>query len=450
MLGPFIKFKSFVILLTATMAVIGVTSRAAETSARPNVIFIISDDQAWGDYGFMGHPQIDTPCLDKLAAESLTFQRGYTPVPLCRPSLASIVTGLFPHQHGVTGNDPALPDADAKPQAGRTNPKYANLYQTIIGHFAKCPNLVRDLSNIGYVSLQTGKWWEGDPVKTAGFSQAMTNGTGKGDRHGGIGLEIGREGLEPIQEFIESVGNKPFLLWYAPMLPHTPHNPPADLLEKYKKLAPSEPVARYWANVEWFDRTCGELLDDLGKKGLRENTIIIYATDNGWIQSPDKANAFAPRSKLTPYEGGVRTPIMISWPAKLKPRMDTEHLATTLDLWPTLAALLGTETPAGLPGINLTDEQAIAQRQRIFGEQYNHDIADVDQPTRSLENRWAIDGWWKLILPDPRNRPGAEPELYDLKSDPLEKTDLSATQPDTVKRLSEKTNQSWTPAEEKN
>lgn len=443
------KFKILAMLATAGVTVSTLT-HAAEKPSRPNIFFIISDDQAWNDYGFMGHPHIATPHLDKLAAESLVYQRGYSPVPLCRPSLATIVTGLYPHQHGVTGNDPVLPDKDVKPQKSRGNPKYTRYYQTVIDHFAKRPNLVRELTGQGYLSLQTGKWWEGDPVKTTGFSHAMTAGTGKGDRHGGKGLEIGRQGLKPIQDFIEQAGEQPFFVWYAPMLPHDPHNPPADLLEKYKKLTPTEPVARYWANVEWFDRTCGELLDYLEKKGLRENTIVIYTTDNGWIQNPDKANAFAPRSKLTPYEGGVRTPIMISWPARLKPRMDTEHLASNVDLWPTLAALLKTQTPEGLPGINLADEQAAASRQRIFGEQYPHGITDVDHPTRGLEHRWVIDGWWKLISPDPRNRPDAEPELYDLKNDPWEKTDLSPTQPERVKSLSKVLDQWWLPEHSEN
>jgi len=412
---------------------------------QPNIVFIISDDQAWGDYGFMGHLQIATPRLDRLAAESLTFQRGYTPVPLCRPSLSSILTGLYPHQHGVTGNDPDLPDKGTNPQAGRGNPKYDRYYQTIVSNFTSRPNVVRDLTERGYVSFQTGKWWEGDPVKTAGFSHAMTVGTSKGDRHGGKGLAIGRDGLAPIREFIESAAGKPFLVWYAPMLPHAPHTPPQDLLQKYLPLAPSEPVARYWACVEWFDRTCGELLDFLAQNKLRENTIVVYVCDNGWIQNPDQANKFAPRSKLTPYEGGVRTPIMISWPGTLKPRMDKEHLASSVDLWPTLAALLKTETPKGLPGINLTDERAVAKREAIFGEQYRHNIADVDQPTRSLENRWVIDGWWKLIAPDPRNHPDAKPELYDLKNDPWEKNNLAPTQPEQVTALAKKLNDWWSP-----
>jgi uncharacterized sulfatase len=432
-------------LFVAIVLCVNGTLHAAPQPGRPNILFIISDDQAWNDYGFLGHPAIATPNLDRLAAESLTFVRGYTPVPLCRPSLSSIITGLYPHQHGVTGNDPALPDAGVNPQTQRGNPKYARYYETIMENFSRRPNLVRDLTALGYVSFQTGKWWEGDPVRRAGFSQAMTVGSGKGDRHGGAGLAIGRDGLAPITKFIASAGDQPWLVWYAPMLPHTPHTPPAGLLQKYLKLAPSEPVARYWACVEWFDRTCGELLNYLDQQKLREHTIVIYLCDNGWIQKEDEANKFAPRSKLTPYEGGVRTPIMISWPAKLKPRLDTKHLASTVDLWPTLAGLLQTGTPKGLPGINLTDERAVAKRQAIYGEQYAHNIADVDHPTRSLEHRWMIDGNWKLIAPDLRNRPSEQPELYNLARDPWETNNLAATQPRRAKELLSGLNQWWQP-----
>jgi uncharacterized sulfatase len=125
--------------------------------------------------------------------------------------------------------------------------------------------------------------------------------------------------------------------------------------------------------------------------------------------------------------------------------MDTEHLASNVDLWPTLAALLKIDAPKSLPGINLTDESSVAKRSRIFGEQYAHNIADVDHPTRSLENRWVIDGWWKLIAPDPRNNPKARVQLYDLKQDAWEKIDLSATEPGRVKELSQQLEQWWRP-----
>lgn len=412
---------------------------------RPNILLIISDDHAWADYGFMGHPHIQTPNLDRLAAQSLTFERGYSPVPLCRPSLVSIVTGLYPHQHGVTGNDPALPDQGVNAMAARGNPKYARSYDTIIENFQRRPNFVRDLVSRGYLALETGKWWEGDPVKTAGFTHAMTQGETKGSRHGDLGLDIGRKGLEPIFRFIEQAGEKPWLVWYAPMLPHAPHTPPEDLLRKYLKVAPSASVAHYWASVEWFDRTCGEMLSHLDKSGQRTNTLVIYTTDNGWIQDPARTNHFAPRSKLTPYEGGVRTPIMISWPGRVQPRVDQEHLASNLDLWPTLAALLRTPLPPGLPGVDLTDREAVARRAAIFGEQYTHNIADVDAPARSLEHRWVIDGWWKLIVPVTAAATDGKPELYNLHNDPWERVDLADKKARRVSQLRRQLDSWWVP-----
>ena len=418
---------------------------AADATPRPNVLLIISDDHAWADYGFMGHPHIQTPNLDRLAAQSLTFERGYSPVPLCRPSLVSIVTGLYPHQHGVTGNDPALPDKDVNAMAARGNPKYARYYDTIIENFHRRPNFVRDLVSRGYLALETGKWWEGDPVKTAGFTHAMTQGAAKGSRHGDMGLDIGRKGLEPIHRFIQQAGKKPWLVWYAPMLPHAPHTPPDDLLQKYLKVAPSASVAHYWACVEWFDRTCGELLSHLDKSGQRTNTIVLYTTDNGWIQDPARTNHFAPRSKLTPYEGGVRTPIMISWPGRVQPRVDKEHLASNLDLWPTLASLLKMPLPQGLPGVDLTDREAVARRSTIFGEQYTHNIADVNAPARSLEHRWVIDGWWKLIVPVTGAVTNGQPELYNLQSDPWERSNLADEEAVRASQLRQQLDAWWTP-----
>jgi len=434
----------FISSLVATLVALFLwssTSRAADPP--PNVLLIISDDHGWSDYGFMGHAEISTPALDRLARESLTFERGYSPVPLCRPALASIVTGLYPHQHGVTGNDPELPDKTVNPQTQRTNPRFQPYYEKLTARFASHPNFIRDLTSRGYVALQTGKWWEGDPIKTAGFTHAMTQGVGKGGRHGDAGLAIGREGLDPIYNFIRDARGKPFVVWYAPMLPHAPHNPPAALLERFQKPGVPPPVAAYRACVAWFDQTCGELLDFLERENLRTNTIIFYTTDNGWIQDPKNPNRPAPRSKLTPYEGGVRTPIMISWLGQLKPRRDRDHLASNVDLWPTLAALLKIPAPQGLPGINLTDLRAVQRRQQIFGEHYPHNVLDVDSPTRGLEHRFVISDRWKLILPANAAAASAQAELFDLKKDPWELHNLAAKEARRVQKLTRVLDQWW-------
>jgi uncharacterized sulfatase len=117
-------------------------------------------------------------------------------------------------------------------------------------------------------------------------------------------------GLGPIRRFLEETRGKPFFLWYAPMLPHQPHDPPERLLAKYRAEGRSEHEAKYWAMCTWFDETCGALRAMLEELGLAENTLTIYLADNGWIQDRDRP-AFDVRSKRSPYEGGVRTPILL-------------------------------------------------------------------------------------------------------------------------------------------
>jgi uncharacterized sulfatase len=422
----------------------GVIGFAKSALSQPNILLIISDDHGWQDYGFMGHPHIQTPNLDRLASRSIIFERGYSAAPLCRPSLASIATGLYPHEHGVTGNDPVLPDSGPNAMAERANPKYAGYYDAIVANFGRRPNFVRDLTRQGYLALQTGKWWEGDPVKEAGFTHAMTRGEAKDSRHGDTGLLIGRETMQPIHEFIERAGGRPWFVWYAPMLPHAPHLPPADMLAKYMKAAPSEPVARYWACVEWFDRTCGELFDRLQRINAETNTIIIYTADNGWIQDPDAANRFAARSKQSPYEGGIRTPILVSWPGRLSPRRDRTRLASNIDIYPTVAALAGSPLPPGLPGINLASAKATGKRSRVFGESYAHSILDVSRPVRSLQHRFMVEKWKKLILPVPGFE-GIGPELYDLKTDPCEQQNLLPGAERDLRRMTREMDGFWHP-----
>ncbi len=420
--------------------------KTSETSSkRPNVVMIISDDQAWADYSFMGHPHIQTPRLDRLAAESLTYTRGYVPNSLCRPSLMTMITGLYPHQHGVVGNDPALPKGTAKNKA-RTNPETAPLYESLIANIEKHPTLPRLLGEQGYLSFQCGKWWEGVPQR-GGFTHAMTHGDpARGGRHGDVGLKIGREGMQPVEDFLDHAQkeNKPFFLWYAPFLPHTPHTPPKALYEKYLALAPTPSIAKYWAMCEWFDETCGQVLDALDRRGLSENTIVVYACDNGWINEPD-ASRYAPRSKRSQYDGGVRTPLMVRWPGHVLPRRDDQVLASTIDLAPTILKACGIQPPVTMPGLDMTDAAAMATRKRIYGEVFAHDVVDVNDPAASLNWRWMIEGRYKLIIPNPATQPGDAAELFDLIADPHEQRDVAPQQPQLAVRLRRALDAWWNP-----
>lgn len=438
------------------------TTHAAE-HGRPNVVLIISDDQSWSDYGFMKHDVIRTPHLDRLARQSALFTRGYVPTSLCRPSLATIITGLYPHQHKITGNDPALL-RNAQGQPDRSSPAYQALRQKLISHIDDLPTLPRLLAGQQYRSHQSGKWWEGHFTR-GGFTHGMTHGDpSRRGRHGDQGLTIGRQGLKPVLDFIDASGEQPFFVWYAPFLPHTPHNPPARLLNKYKQADRPLPLARYYAMCEWFDETCGTLLEHLDRKGLSDNTLVVYVTDNGWIQRTKDTKTpagwrtgFAPRSKQSPNEGGVRTPIMLRWPGRIKPQ-DFPTLASSIDLAPTILAACGLPPHPSMSGINLLDvcDGKPTPRNTIFGEVFAHDIVDIDNPSRSALYRWCVQGRWKLILTDNGKvgryrvvhpRTNRNPQLYDLLADPHETQDLAAQHPQRTQSLSRALNGWWRPTD---
>lgn len=443
--------RNLIGLLALVLAVaIGARGGAAE-SPPPNIVMIISDDQAWTDYGFMGHETIQTPNLDRLASQSVVFTRGHVPTALCRPSLMTLITGLYAYQHGVTGNDPSTALAPAN------SPTYGELRERLISKIDALPTTPKLLTARGYVSHQSGKWWEGN-YRRGGFTAGMTRGFPEpGGRHGDDGLKIGRTGLQPILQFVDQAlaDKKPFFLWYAPMMPHTPHTPPQRLLQKYEAAGRPEELAKYYAMCEWFDETCGELIAHLETKQIRDNTLIVYVTDNGWIQRTGETKfpsgwnqAFAPKSKQSPFDGGTRTPIMFSWPAKIKPARRDE-LVSSIDIVPTLLSAANVMPPDKLPGLNLLptlcDGQAL-ERDALFGETYAHDVADIDKAEGSLLFRWCLEGRWKLLLsydgesgsPIVHAYIDKRPQLYDLVADPHEEVNLAAGHPDIVARLAQR------------
>ena len=442
--------------LISFLCIVGGTLWASAPKS-PNVLYIISDDQSWTDYGFMGHPQIKTPYLDKLANESVLFERGYVPTALCRPSLVTLINGQYAHKHGVTGNDPS--PKNYPPKDGENYKHKKAQLISYLDRFETLPNL---LGEKGYLSHQSGKWWEGN-FKHGGFTHGMTRGFPQpGGRHGDDGLKIGRDGLKPIEDFVDHSikKNKPFFLWYGVFLPHTPHNPPERLLKPYSELGLPLSIAKYYAMCTWFDETCGQLIDILEKRNLRDDTVIVYVTDNGWIQNPKK-NGYAPRSKQTPYEGGIRTPIMFSWPNGKLRNGKRKDVVSSIDLFPTVLAATGARTPKDLPGLNLLENlktEKPIKRKGILGESFAHDIADVENPEDSLLFRWTIEGKWKLLLTydgevnrykTTHPREEKRPQLFNLLQDPKEEKNLAEQNPKVVARLAAKIGKWWPVKERK-
>src|SRR5262249_1283727 len=154
------------------------------------------------DFGFMGHPRIRTPRLDRLASQSLQFGRGHVTSSLCSPSLASILTGLYPHQHSITSNDPPLPPGGNE-RSAQPDPLFLAPRQSMMRYFDDMPGLPRLLAPKGYLSFESGKWWGGS-YQRGGFTHGMTHGDpDRGGRHGDAGLAIGRQGMKPVRLFME-------------------------------------------------------------------------------------------------------------------------------------------------------------------------------------------------------------------------------------------------------
>lgn len=415
--------------------------------ATPNILLIISDDQAWTDYGFMGHPEVRTPRLDRLASESLVFPRGYVPASLCCPSLASIVTGRYPHEHRVVCNDPPRPSGVSSAEFYQSA-AYRSGREQLASFLEATPTLPRLLGGKGYLSFQSGKWWQGH-YSRGGFTHGMTVGDeGHGGRHGDAGLEIGRRTLKPILDFMDEAGRqgRPWLVWYAPMMPHDPHTPPERFLARYRERTDSLPLARYWGMVEWFDETCGQLLDAVAERGWEASTLVVYVTDNGWITDPETGR-FAPRSKQSPYDGGLRTPILLRWPGKIRPdRVSTP--VSSLDLMPTILTAAGVELPGGLPGVNLLDRQAVRRRNGVQGACFTHDGVDLAGPASGLRWRWRVEGDWKVIAPASWNEPTGRVELFNVGRDPLEQEDLASREPRRVRRMLGRLDDWWKPRAE--
>ena len=406
--------------------------RTRETS--PNVIFILSDDQAWFDYSFMRRPEVEkaamdldpgipqvanTPAIDRLADEGLTFVQGYCN-PVCRPSLASIITGTHVHQHWVSGND-------------LVNGSGTRVDDTTVEARMQVLNpLPRTLVNeLDYTCFQTGKWWEGHP-SNGGFTHSDTaNSTAGGTapvqwgggrpsyvraRHGDWGLMTGRvdyvndiqapahpipyeNTVVTVTDFISDQvdAEQPFMVWYAPFLPHTPHDPPAGLLSQYIAMGLNNSDATYYANIERFDGGVGAILDHLDAEGIANDTIVVMICDNG------RQYDLATLGKLTPYESGVRTPVIIRWPDRIKPGGSIEpglirKPVDLTDLVPTVHAALGIPTPPEMTGINLLDPAAVAARETICGADYDVEIRELANPWDALESRFAVWDGWKLIL----------------------------------------------------
>ncbi|MGH9391156.1 MAG: sulfatase-like hydrolase/transferase, partial [Vicinamibacteria bacterium] len=310
----------------------------------PNIVLIISDDQGYRDFGFMGSRVIQTPNLDRLAEQGVVFSTGYSTETICRPVLRSLLTGLYPHQW--TDRVSALQSRGVQREEW--------------GEVLDFQTLPRLLAQRGYASFESGKYWEGT-FDMGGFDRGMSAVLDRsfGGMAGGEGLAIGRTTMEPVFEFLEQQVDRPFLLWFAPLLPHLPHDPPPEALARYEGLGLPAPVQRYYGNISRLDDAVGLLVAKLEELGLRERTLIAFIVDNGWDQPqtdlPEdwRGGLGGPKGKATLFDLGFRTPIVLNWRGHVPEGVVLPQPVSAVDLFATLLGYAGIRPSSHRDGVDL-------------------------------------------------------------------------------------------------
>jgi arylsulfatase A-like enzyme len=445
-------------------------SKEREVAAgRPNVVVLITDDQAVGTMGFEGHPFSRTPHLDRLAAEGATFANAFVTTPLCSPSRASFLTGLYARSHGVRVNRAPFP---------RDLPTFASL-----------------LTAAGYDSAYVGKWHMGEeagPRPGFGYTASFV---GQGKYNGNYFLVGGPEGVQEIPdprwvdeasteyalEFLRREREAPFLLVVGFKAPHRPQlpaeadrrlypealpveppnadaRPPFPFSHEFNQLAAAAGVAPkdfslpegwrapegprpgpgwpgrkgtevererdYYRVIHGIDRCVGRLLDTLDELGVADDTVVVFVSDNGL-----SLGSHGMVGKRTAYEESLRVPLLVRYPALVPAGSSIEPMVLGVDLAPTILALAGEEVPESMQGRDLAPllvghaDEPVPWRESGVFEFFLDDLEHV--PSFLPTNVSLRTSRWKLI-----EYPGYPQwtELFDLEEDPGEERNLATTE----------------------
>ncbi|NRA02814.1 MAG: sulfatase-like hydrolase/transferase [Myxococcales bacterium] len=383
---------------------------------QPNIILLIGDDHGYPYYGLTGSEIVQTPNLDRLAEEGVTFTHAFNTASTCRPSLMSLLTGLYPGQWNLT-------ISNLRDQGISRVP-----FMEIVD-FETLPGLLRQK---GYVSFQGGKYWEGT-YASGGFTHGMKSrvpgrpGLDVALRNaGGLSLSLGRTTMQPLWNFLDEFGGQtPFFVWFAPMLPHTPFDAGAAYLQRYDGLELSAQSKAYYANITRFDDLVGSIVDYLERHGLRENTLLVYLSDNGWDQDPDARHGptGGPRGKWSMYELGFRTPLIFSWPGQLPRGVRNDLPISTVDVVPTLLDFADVALPSDRRGRSLKpvlNGHARKPRKPVI-------MVGDHSSSRSKKTAFALrNDSWHFIWRE------SGKQLFAIDRDPHEQVDLAEAHPELV------------------
>lgn len=410
-----------------------------QPSVRPNIIIIVPDDLGWNDVGYHGS-EIKTPNIDKLANSGLRLNQYYV-MPTCTPTRVSLMTGKYPSRYGITG------------------PDYGEVID--LGD----PTLASILSENSYFTAIAGKWHLGSPPYTPlkyGFQSSYGYFDGQIDPYtheykmetelterrswhrndtylneeGHVTDLLSAEAIRIIEE----KRDKPFFLYLTHHVPHYPLDEPAEWISVYDNLEMFPSRKLFAASVTHMDDGIGNIIDALERTGQRQNTLILFMSDNGgqhsWHSETEYQGRYADKPhnvlgnnyplrgwKVDLYEGGIRVPAFINWPGKISPGINNTPIHVT-DWLPTLCNLIG---------CNKSVKQEIIDGRDVWPILIGEKIASEDrQMYWKTGQAYAVrEGNWKLVV----HRESEITELYDLENDFREKSDLSKVNPKKTKYM---------------
>ncbi|MCL4134058.1 UNVERIFIED_CONTAM: hypothetical protein GTU68_055260 [Idotea baltica] len=442
---------------------------------KPNIIYILADDLGYGDLSVYGQKKFSTPNIDKLASNGMLFTQHYSGSTVCAPSRSALLTGMHTGHTVVRGNKEIRPEGQY--------PIPDNTY-----------TMAEAMKKAGYTTGAFGKWGlgfpgsEGDPLNQ-GFdtfygyncqrlghnyypyhlwsnNDSIVLSENSGSNKGVYAPELIHE---QTLKFIETNKNKPFFLYVPSIIPHAELAAPDEYMAKYSaKFAPDknyegvddglefnlgpyrsqkETHAAFAAMIDLLDHQVGEIIAKVEKLGLAENTIIIFTSDNGPHEEGGADPTFFDSNgplkgvKRDLYEGGIRVPMIVSWPGKIKPNSQTEHPSAFWDVFPTFSEIAGLEIPNELDGISFLPTLLGKSNQQI-----KHEYLYWEFHERGGRQAIRKDNW-KAVKYNVFEKDKSELELYNLANDIGETNNVASEHPELVSEMEAILKNARTPSE---
>jgi len=496
-------------LLPVLMFLTGSCRSGAEEAGgrRPNIIYILADDLGYGELGSYGQTKIETPNLDQLAQNGMRFTQHYAGSPVCAPSRCVLLTGKHTGHAYIRGNDEWGSRGDVW--------DYLAMFRdsTLEGQRplpAETKTIGTQLQEAGYKTAIVGKWGLGAPG-----TRGVPNNQGfdfffgyncQRQAHTFYPLHLYKnkqrvylendtvpprtklaEGADPndpasyapftltdyspdlmfeeILGFVERHRKEPFFLYWATPIPHMPLQAPQRWVDYYvEKFGEEDPYlgersyfphpnphAAYAAMVSYLDEQVGLLIDDLKEKGIYDNTLIIFSSDNGpsfnggtdspWFDSGGPFPSERGRGKGSVYEGGIRVPMIAAWPGHIEPGSTTGHISAFWDVMPTLGEIAGVPVPEDTDGISFLPT--------LLGndaEQVEHEFLYWEFPAYGGQRALRMDKW-KVINRNLMEEGPIQYELYNLQEDPQEQNNVADEHPEVIDKAKSIFAREHTPAE---